>query len=386
MINCAPKIDVEGGGCMLKRLSRVLLILLGVSLGIALAVLAMALLNALNVITPDNRAWGIVSVILYVSGILVGLLLAIILLGPATRGIERLVRRAEAWIQSTPPGDMLFGSIGVVIGLTIAFLITSLFKNLMVWVGVPLSVAVYLLLGYIGGYFGAKRWRELPLRLLLPRKAANETEELTLTPAEGDPPPGAKVMDTSAIIDGRALDIARAGFLDGPLIVPSFVLDELRHIADSPDDMRRRRGRRGLDILSALQQEDCADLRVLAREDLAEGAEVDVQLLKLAAELGASVLTTDYNLNKVAKLTGVKVLNINELANAVKPVMLAGERLYVKIVREGKEQGQGVAYLDDGTMVVVDGGRAQIGKECEVMVASVLQTAAGRMIFAKQPE
>ena len=191
-----------------------------------------------------------------------------------------------------------------------------------------------------------------------------------------------KVLDTSVIIDGRVFDIRRAGFLEGNLIVPDFVLDELRHIADSADTLRRARGRRGLDLLNRMRETENGELRIWETAD-ADGGEVDVRLLKLARDLGGAVLTNDYNLNKVAAVAGVSVLNINELARAIRPVALPGEEMTVRVVREGKEPGQGVAFLDDGTMVVIENGRRRVGDTVEAEVTTVLQTSAGRMIFAR---
>ncbi|MBM6838722.1 TRAM domain-containing protein, partial [Clostridium saudiense] len=193
------------------------------------------------------------------------------------------------------------------------------------------------------------------------------------------------VLDTSVIIDGRIFDICKTGFIAGTLIIPSFVLDELRHISDSSDALKRNRGRRGLDILNKIQKE--LDIETEVWEgDFPEIAEVDSKLLKLAQTLNGKVITNDYNLNKVAEVQGVPVLNINELANAVKPVVLPGEEMNVVVNKEGKESSQGIAYLDDGTMIVVEGGKKFIGEKLDVIVTSVLQTAAGRMIFAKQKE
>ena len=193
-----------------------------------------------------------------------------------------------------------------------------------------------------------------------------------------------KILDTSVIIDGRVLEISRTGFLEGDLIVPSFVLDELRHIADSADALRRARGRRGLDMLRKMQEELGSALRVEdVRQDAADNAEVDVRLLRLATALGGAVMTNDYNLNKVAGVAGVPVLNVNELAGALRPAVLPGEEMTVHIVREGKEPGQGVAYLNDGTMVVVENGRRHLGETLDAEVTTVLQTSAGRMIFGR---
>jgi len=190
------------------------------------------------------------------------------------------------------------------------------------------------------------------------------------------------VLDTSVIIDGRIFDICKTGIVEGTLVIPGFVLQELRHVADSADSLKRNRGRRGLDILNKIQKELDVPVKVDER-DYEDMAEVDAKLLRLAAELNGVVVTNDYNLNKVAAVQGVLVLNINELANAVKPVVLPGEEMVVTILKDGKEAGQGVAYLDDGTMIVVDGGRRYMNETVEVTVTSVLQTAAGRMIFAK---
>lgn len=192
-----------------------------------------------------------------------------------------------------------------------------------------------------------------------------------------------KILDTSVIIDGRVLEISRTGFLEGDLIVPSFVLDELRHIADSADALRRARGRRGLDMLRKMQEELGSALRVEDVRQDADDAEVDVRLLRLAMALGGAVMTNDFNLNKVAGVAGVPVLNVNELAGALRPAVLPGEEMTVHIVREGKEPGQGVAYLDDGTMVVVENGRRRVGETLDVEVTTVLQTSAGRMIFGR---
>jgi uncharacterized protein YacL len=190
------------------------------------------------------------------------------------------------------------------------------------------------------------------------------------------------ILDTSVIIDGRIADISQTGFIGGDILIPRFVLNELQHIADSPDTLRRNRGRRGLDILNRLQKDSLAPIRVLEK-DYRDTREVDEKLVRLAKELNCAIVTNDYNLNRVAELQGIKVLNINELANAVKTVVLPGESITVHIIQEGKELGQGVGYLDDGTMVVVEDGRRSIGETVEVNVTRTLQTVAGRMIFAQ---
>ena len=235
----------------------------------------------------------------------------------------------------------------------------------------PAGGGVFLAALFLYGAFMAAGWQA---GLRLTRKAEAQA------PDTGFACP--KILDTSVIIDGRVFDIRKAGFLEGELIVPDFVLDELRHIADSADPLRRARGRRGLDLLNRMREEMNGQLRALETGDTG-GAEVDVKLLRLARELGGAVLTNDYNLNKAAGVSGVPVLSINELAGTLRAVMLPGEEMSVRIVREGKEPGQGVAYLDDGTMVVIENGRRRVGETVNAEVTTVLQTNAGRMIFAR---
>ncbi len=192
-----------------------------------------------------------------------------------------------------------------------------------------------------------------------------------------------KILDTNVIIDGRVADVCRTGFIEGEIYVPGFVLDELQHIADSSDSLKRARGRRGLDILNAMNASLPLQVRSLdTKAEYAPHEEVDAKLVKLAKHLQGAIVTNDFNLNKVAQLQGVEVLNINELANALKPVVLPGEEMRVVVIKEGKEMNQGIGYLDDGTMIVIEGARRRIGETLEVVVASVLQTNAGKMIFA----
>ena len=198
-------------------------------------------------------------------------------------------------------------------------------------------------------------------------------------------PASPKVLDTSVIIDGRIVDIIETDFIEGELIISEFVLEELQHIADSPDDLKRERGRRGLDIVNAIKKSDKINLKI-TDQDYPEIKEVDSKLLKLAMDLGAKVFTNDYNLNKVADVQGIPVLNINDLANALKPVVIPGERMRIDVIKEGKGKNQGVGYLDDGTMVVVEDGDKFIDQTINAVVTSVLQTSAGRMIFVRSEE
>ncbi|HLO03680.1 MAG TPA: PIN domain-containing protein [Symbiobacteriaceae bacterium] len=251
-------------------------------------------------------------------------------------------------------------------------------------VGQMLSILTAVVSGYLGLAVATFKREEAAHWLASLAQRGNKVEGgaredvLSSFGAKGSP----KVLDTSVIIDGRIKEILETGFLEGPIIVPSFVLDELRHISDSADLLRRNRGRRGLDILNAIQKDPEIEVRI-HEERVSEGMEVDTQLLKVAKRMGGKVVTNDYNLNKVAEFQGVPVLNINELANSVKPAVLPGEEMTVQVIKEGKEIGQGVGYLDDGTMIVVDGGKRFLGETIGVVVTSVLQTAAGRMIFAK---
>ncbi len=237
------------------------------------------------------------------------------------------------------------------------------------WAVYALAAALYAGLMGLGWRLGSRQ--DAPAAA--PRTAPPEAEEPDAVP---------KILDTSVIIDGRVFDICKAGFLEGEIVIPAFVLVELRHIADSADPLRRNRGRRGLDVLGRIQEELNLPVRI-EEKDYEDAAEVDVKLLRLARDLGGAVLTNDYNLNKVAGVTGVPVLNINELAGALRPVVLPGEEMAVHIVREGKEAGQGVGYLDDGTMVVIENGKRRVGETVEAEVTTVLQTSAGRMIFSR---
>lgn len=266
------------------------------------------------------------------------------------------------------------GILGFILGLMAANIIATPLK----FVPLERSIVNFILLlmngffGYIGVTIGIREGEKFnPTNIKKLFKGA-EDENI-------------KIMDTSVIIDGRIADVCETEFLDGVIIIPQFILHELQHIADSSDSLKRARGRRGLDILHRIQKMSHMEVRI-TEEDFPKIREVDSKLIALAKKLGAKVITNDFNLNKVAELQGVKVLNINDLSNAVKPMALPGESMRVFVLKEGKEASQGVAYLDDGTMIVVENGRKHINKTIDVAVTSVLQTAAGRMIFAKLKE
>ncbi len=296
-----------------------------------------------------------------------------------------LVKWLESRLTRMPTHELIGGALGVISGLLIASLFSSSFSDVP-FIGPVLSVLISIFLGYVGLIIGVKRKDDiLGFFNFIPKLKGEKSDKDKGREGKGRDkriPSSYKVLDTSVIIDGRIADIVKTGFLDGILLIPGFVLEELRHIADSSDMLKRNRGRRGLDILNQISKEAFIEVEIYEK-DFEDIAEVDSKLVRLANVLGAPILTNDYNLNKVAELQGIKVLNINELANAVKPVVLPGEEMYVQVMKEGKEAGQGVAYLDDGTMVVIDGGRRYIGQHTTVLVTTVLQTAAGRMIFAK---
>ena len=313
--------------------------------------------------------------------IVVGLIIGIIfyIIGPwVIDNFKYIAKLLDKEISKYPQTDILLGSIGLIIGLVIAYLVGGLINSIPI-VGGILTFITYVFMGYLGIKIALKSKDDLFNISKLSRLAPSMKEKSSKKEQKSIPP---KVLDTSVIIDGRIADICRTGFIEGKLIIPKFVLDELQHIADSSDDLKRVRGRRGLDILNIIQKE--IDIEVeISEAKFDDIPEVDSKLLKLAQVLGGKVVTNDYNLNKVAQFQGVEVLNINELANAIKPVAIPGEEMVVQVVKEGKEHSQGIAYLDDGTMIVVDGGKKYMGETIRVLVTSVLQTPAGRMIFGK---
>jgi uncharacterized protein YacL len=282
----------------------------------------------------------------------------------------------EGRMKKIPLRNLLGSFIGLILGVMIANLISNaLFSNLSnnQQIILPLYGLLYGVCGYIGLRTGFKKGEDFHLPGWKPFSKSLPRGENT------------KILDTSVIIDGRIADITETGFVEGPLLIPQFVLSELQHIADSSDPVKRTRGKRGLEVLHHIQKQANVDVRIVDT-DYPMVKEVDTKLIELAKEVHGKIVTNDSNLNKVAELQGIEVLNINELANSLKPVVLPGEEMNVKILKEGKEMGQGVAYLDDGTMIVVDNGKRQMGRTVDVIVTSVLQTPAGRMIFARLKE
>lgn len=289
-------------------------------------------------------------------------------------GAAVVVMLVEQSIRKAPFGEVAGGVVGLMFGLLGAWLAAL---PLSLVPASPLSAVITVLLSAVFGYAG--------LTIGITRSASFDFSRLKGVFTDTEHGADIKILDTSAIIDGRIADVCETGFVGGTLIIPQFVLKELQYIADSSDSMKRAKGRRGLDILHRIQKMTGLTVEIVD-EDFPKIREVDDKLVALARKMGAKIVTNDFNLNKVAVLQGVTVLNINELSNAVKPLVLLGEVMRVFVMKEGKEPGQGVAYLDDGTMIVVENGRRLIGKTIEVTVTSVLQTTAGRMIFTRPKE
>ena len=298
------------------------------------------------------------------------------------------------WMREAAASDLVAAVIGLIVGLIISFLISIPLAYLPgIW-GRILPLVGTVVCGGLGVALAVQRKNDLShlFQAGFASRRARERErdderqkekekELEKEQSSQFQPVTQILLDTSAIIDGRIADISQTGFVSGALIVPRFVLNELQRIADSADTMRRNRGRRGLEMLNRLQKDTTVPIEI-SDADIEDVPEVDGKLVQMARNLHCPIITNDFNLNRVAELQGVKVLNINELANAVKPVLLPGEDIFIKIMQDGKELGQGVGYLDDGTMIVVEGGRQYMGVTIEVTVTRVLQTVAGRMIFA----
>lgn len=364
---------------MIRNIVRVIITVLAGALGFYLN----AVLMRLNVL--QSLGWQVSPIWSFVIMVAVFATVGFLIAPASMRGFMKMISWLDARMTKVPTHDLIGGAIGVIIGLIIASLLSSALRGIPI-IGSVISVILSVSFGYLGLIIGVKRKEEVfSFFTFLPKFKGDKGKGKEGNPRQAAEAsqPNYKILDTSVIIDGRIADIVQTGFLEGTLLIPGFVLEELQHIADSSDLLKRNRGRRGLDILNQISKEKLANNVEIMDVDFEDIAEVDSKLVRLGQNLGAPILTNDYNLNKVAELQGVKVLNINELANAVKPIVLPGEEMEVQVMKEGKEPGQGVAYLDDGTMIVVDTGRRYMGQTITVMVTSVLQTAAGRMIFAK---
>jgi uncharacterized protein YacL len=307
-----------------------------------------------------------------VSGGLIGLILTPFVLG-------RIYSNVAEQTHSVPTSRMLSGIVGVIMGLLVALLFSVLLWRIPGWPGVTFPIVLSLLLAYLGGMIMFSPSRDLFQKFV----SGHPTHSLNGdTPQPTGNQAGLMLIDTSAIIDGRIASVSQTGFLQGTLVIPRFVLNELRHVADSGDSVRRARGRRGLEILNQIRMDGKVHTEVL-EIDYPRAMDVDAKLVGLAKDMGASIVTTDFNLNRVAQIDGITVLNVNELAGSLRPVVIPGENMQLRIIQEGTEAGQGVGFLEDGTMVVVESGARYLDTELTVTATRILQTAAGRIIFAQ---
>ncbi|MDR1067821.1 MAG: PIN domain-containing protein [Clostridiales Family XIII bacterium] len=365
---------------MIKRVIRGGITLLGAVFGYGVYLLFLYVAPQIAIIDIDNWTQLHKSILAIVLAIIFGILFFI--LTPLFQKVSsRVAHSVENEIKHLAWQDLLSGTIGLIMGLIIASLISLAFAGIEnSYLRVAFTILTYIIFIWLGVVVGGRRGREMIRSVGAMRRSIIGRGGKPKSGGDATP----KILDTSVIIDGRIADIMKTGFIEGNIVIPEFVLVELRHIADSSDGLKRNRGRRGLDILNKIQTEYGIQIYNTDSEKALEDIpEVDVKLLKLAQIMNGKVVTNDFNLNKVAVIKGVEVLNINELANTLKPVVLPGEEMTLFLVKEGKEQGQAVAYLDDGTMIVVEDGKRYIGQTIAVVVSSVLQTSAGRMIFAR---
>lgn len=363
---------------MLKKLLRGIFSVIGLIIGyfISEVLLSIPPIASLTYLSTTIGKIVFIIVICFIFGIILYIISPVIY-----KGISNLIEYIEKSMQKMSITEIIYGTVGAVIALIIMTFIAEPISSIHPQLGPILLILLNVLAAAIGAKIMIKKKEDITVLLVNMKKPVikeKKAKDAVKEVVKGIP----KILDTSVIIDGRIFDICETGFIEGPLVIPNFVLDELRHISDSSDSLKRNRGRRGLDILNRIQKELSIETQIL-EDDFPKIAEVDAKLLKLAQKIDGKVITNDYNLNKVAEFQGVPVLNINELSNAIKPVVLPGEEMTIDIVKDGKESSQGVAYLEDGTMIVVEGGRKYIGQTTKVIVTSVLQTAAGRMIFAK---
>lgn len=362
---------------MPEKILRAIFVLLFTVLGIVLSrqgetVLALLLPN--SVLTETILGITFMSLAAMLFGGIFGAIIGSFISPYLIKSLFMFTSTVEKSLSAMSTQDLIAGTLGLFLGLIIANLVGLAFGSVP-YIGPYVSVALSIILGYLGMHLVVSKKSELAGWLHLHAEGSFDKKK------NKDHHTG-KLLDTNVIIDGRVADIYRSGFLEGPIIVPVFVLEELQKIADSSDILKRNRGRRGLDILNHMRKNSKDDV-IIVTNDFADISEVDSKLVKLAREKNYKIVTNDYNLNKVAELQGVAVLNINDLAIAVKPAVIPGEQIFVQLVKSGKEEGQGVAYLEDGTMIVVENGSQCIGKEVPVIITSVLQTSAGKMIFAK---
>ena len=357
----------------MEKLLKLLLVLLGIGIGLAVAQLGLAVYRQSHQ-TADIPTW--VPMAAYTAMAVLGGLILLLLSGRIIRRVSSLSRDVQKEFDKMPVNQLLTAVIGLILGLIVAALLRQMLSFFGDGIaGAALTAILYLTLGALGYNIGKRRSREF-MAMITRLSGAREKSR---TRKHGYA--SRKYVDTSAIIDGRILEVAKTGFIEGEFVIPQYVVDELQTVADSADESVRQRGRRGLEILHEMQ----GSLRQLVIDpaDIEDIRDVDVKLLRQARDCGGTVITVDYNLQKAAAVSDVRSLNVNELAEAMRPAVVQGMDMRVHVTKEGKESGQGVAHLDDGTMVVIENGKSRLGEDVDVTVTSVLQTSAGRMIFAK---
>ncbi len=358
---------------MARKLTRILITIIGLVAGASIWAGVLSYFEKppyyLNDILPP---WA--NPLIYATCALIFGIIFFIFAPLVMRGVSKIIKTVEQRLADLSMTEIVTGAVGLIIGLLISFLLTGIINNMPAsWLTLSINILIYVTFVTLGISIAIQRKNEFNITNLFKR---GSQDKISSHEAK------ALVLDTSVIIDGRIYDILKTGIIEGQLIIPEFVLVELRHIADSADDLKRSRGRRGLDIINMIQK-DLEETVKIVQTDYDDALEVDSKLLKLSKDIGAKIVTNDFNLNKVATVQGLPVININDLANAVKPIALPGEAMEVTIIKDGKERAQGIGYLDDGTMIVVEDGKGKVGQTLNVLVTSVLQTSAGRMIFAK---
>ena len=356
----------------LERLLRILLVLMGIGVGLAVFQLVFQLFQLAN---PNTSIQAWIPVAGYTG---MGLLGGLIMLIFSTRILMRFTRlssQMQRQIDKMPLNQLISAVTGLILGLIIAALLRQVIPNAGTGVaGTALSAILYVVLGWLGYSIGKRRSREFGM-MITRLSGVREKRKITRHGYAAR-----KFIDTSAVIDGRILPVLKTGFIEGEIVLPQYVIDEVRKLADSSDESTRERGRRGLDMLASLQEENLLNI---SDSDDETTTDVDVKLLRAARDCGGTVITTDYNLQKAAAVSGIRTLNVNALTEALRPAVAAGMELTVRITKEGREAGQGVAYMNDGTMIVIEDGKARIGEEADITVTAVRQTSAGRMVFAK---
>ena len=356
----------------LERLLRILLVLMGIGIGLAVFQLVFQLFQLAN---PNTSIQAWIPVAGYTGMGLIGGLIMLIFSTRILMRFTRLSSQMQRQIDKMPLNQLISAVTGLILGLIIAALLRQVIPNAGTGVaGTALSAILYVVLGWLGYSIGKRRSREFGM-MITRLSGVREKRKITRHGYAAR-----KFIDTSAVIDGRILPVLKTGFIEGEIVLPQYVIDEVRKLADSSDESTRERGRRGLDMLASLQEENLLNI---SDSDDETTTDVDVKLLRAARDCGGTVITTDYNLQKAAAVSGIRTLNVNALTDALRPAVAAGMELTVRITKEGREAGQGVAYMNDGTMIVIEDGKAHIGEEADITVTAVRQTSAGRMVFAK---